>query len=62
MQIAAKICDRDIHVMVKALRQSYNTVAFTKKINKTKKESATSKSIARANAILDDSLFEGLGI
>lgn len=61
-QIAAKICDRDIHVMVKALRQSYNTVAFTKKINKTKKESATSKSIARANAILDDSLFEGLGI
>lgn len=61
-QVAAKICDTDIHIMVKALRQSYNTVAFTKKINKSKSESAKKKSLEKVADILNEDLFEGLGI
>lgn len=61
-QTAARISDSDIHIMVKALRQSYNTVAFTKKINKNKSEVAKKKAIESCKDILTDDLFEGLGI
>lgn len=60
--IAAKICDSDIHIMVRALRQSYNTVAFTKKINKSKSESAKNRAMENTKDLLSSDLFEGLGI
>lgn len=59
---AAKIYDSDTATMVKALRHSYNVVAFAKEATKKKKEESKSKvkeQLAAADAM---GLFDGLDI
>lgn len=61
-ETAAKIWDSDTATMVKALRHSYNVVAFAKQANKKKKEEKQSKvkeQLAAADAM---GLFDGLDI
>ena len=61
-ETAAKVCDSDTATMVKALRHSYNVVAFAKQANKKKKEEKQSKvkeQLAAADAM---GLFDGLDI
>ena len=61
-ETAAKIWDSDTATMVKALRHSYNVVAFAKEANKKKKEEKQSKikeQLAAADAM---GLFDGLDI
>lgn len=61
-ETAAKIYDSDTATMVKALRHSYNVVAFAKEATKKKKEESKSKvkeQLAAADAM---GLFDGLDI
>ena len=61
-ETAAKIWDSDTATMVKALRHSYNVVAFAKQASKKKKEEKQSKvkeQLAAADAM---GLFDGLDI
>lgn len=61
-ETAAKIWDSDTATMVKALRHSYNVVAFAKEATKKKKEESKSKvkeQLAAADAM---GLFDGLDI
>lgn len=61
-ETAAKVWDSDTATMVKALRHSYNVVAFAKQATKKKKEEKQSKvkeQLAAADAM---GLFDGLDI
>ena len=61
-ETAAKVWDSDTATMVKALRHSYNVVAFAKQASKKKKEEKQSKvkeQLAAADAM---GLFDGLDI
>jgi hypothetical protein len=61
-ETAAKIWDSDTATMVRALRHSYNVVAFAKEATKKKKEESKSKvkeQLAAADAM---GLFDGLDI
>lgn len=60
--VAAKVCDSDISTMVKALRHSYNLVAFAKQTNrkaKAEKQAKVNDLIAEADA---SGLFDGLDL
>lgn len=60
--VAAKVCDSDISTMVKALRHSYNIVAFAKQTNrkaKAEKQAKVNDLIAEADA---SGLFDGLDL
>lgn len=59
-ETAAKVCDSDIAVMVRALRQNYKVVAFVKQANKkakAEKQSKVREMLAEAEA---GGLFDGL--
>lgn len=59
-ETAAKVCDSDIAVMVRALRQNYKVVAFVKQANKkakAEKQTKVKEMLAEAEA---GGLFDGL--